>query len=197
MAQIRTTQNNALETRSKPASFISYGNVNNGFTLVELLVTISIAGIMAALAAPTLNESIQNSRVKELSSELTVALHLVQSEAIKRGIQVSINPLQTSGNEWQMGWDIFVDPNANGMLDTGEEIIQTYQIPQDGLTLNSKDSVFASWLSFLPSGASRGNAGINGGFQICRPDGDITKSRSITIQASGNIIVEVGTLTCP
>jgi type IV fimbrial biogenesis protein FimT len=173
------------------------GLFQSGFTLVEMLVTIAIVGIMAALAAPSMSESIQNSKTKELSGELTVALHLAQSEAVKRGIQVSIEPLQTSGNEWQTGWNIFADPNGNGTQDAGEELIQTYSMPDNGLTLVSKDSVFASWLGFLPSGATKGNGGISGGFRLCRADADISKSRTITMQASGNIIVETGTLSCP
>ncbi len=108
---------------------------------------------------------------------------MTQSEAVKRGIQVSIGPLQTSGNEWQKGWNIFADPNGNGTQDTGEELIQTHSMSSNGLTLVSKDSVFASWLGFLPSGATKGNGGISGGFRICRSDADITKSARVRIMA--------------
>ena len=173
------------------------GHLNNGFTLVEILITIAIAGILAAMAAPSMSESIMNCKTKELSGQFTVATHLAQSEAVKRGIQISIKPLQTSANQWQKGWNIFADPNGNGTQDTGEELLQTYSMSSDGLTLVSKDSVFASWLGFLPSGAAKGNGGISGGFRICRSDANIAKSRSITVQGSGNIIIEKGTLSCP
>lgn len=173
------------------------GFIHYGFTLVEILVTITIASILAFMTAPSMSESIQNSRTKKLSGEFRVALYLAQSEAIKRGIQVSISPLQTTGNEWQTGWNIFADPNGNGTKDIDEELIQTYSKPSNGLTLVSTNNVFATWLGFLPSGATQGDGGISGGFRICRSDVDITKSRSVTIQASGNIIVETGTTSCP
>jgi type IV fimbrial biogenesis protein FimT len=168
-----------------------------GFTLIEMLVTISIAAIMAMMAAPSMTESIQNSKTKALSGKFTVALHLTQSESIKRGVQVSIKPQQSSANEWQSGWDIFADPNGNGTLDAGEELIQTHTIDANGISLVSEDTVFATWLGFLPSGAVTGNNGISGGFKICRADGDATKSRTVTIQASGNVITEVGASSCP
>ena len=144
-----------------------------------------------------MTESMENSKVKTLSGEFTIALHLAQSEAIKRGVQVSIKPQLSSSNAWQTGWDVFSDPNANGTQDASEELIQTYSFNTQGLTLVSKDTVFATWLGFTPSGAAKGNGGINGEFRICRADGNTSKSRTFTIQATGNVITELGTSTCP
>lgn len=169
----------------------------SGFSLIEMIVTIAIAAILAMLAAPSMKEGIANSKTKELSSEFIAALNLAQSEAIKRGIQVSIDPVLTSGNQWKTGWNLFEDPNANGVQDAGEELIQTYDMQDNGVTLVSKDTTFSNWLAFQPSGAAKGNAGISGGFRICRADNNTARSRKITIQASGNIIAETGTTTCP
>lgn len=174
-----------------------YQQLSRGFTLIELLIVVSITAILAVIAIPTMSESVKNSKLKELSSEFTAALHLAQSESIKRGIQVTMKPQQLSGYTWKAGWDIFVDTNRDGTQDVGEELIQAYIIPSNGLTLVSKDNTFASWLSFQASGASRGTGGGSGGFRICRSDANTAKSRSITIQGSGNVIVEEGTLSCP
>ena len=161
------------------------------------MITVAIISILATISAPSMSESIQNSKTKELSREFTAALHLTKSEAIKRGIQVSMSPKQNNSNEWQTGWNVFADPNGNGVQDSGEELLQSYDMTSDTLTLTSKDSIFATWLGFLPSGGSKGSAGIGGGFRICRSNNDTTTSRKITIQASGNIIIEAGTLSCP
>jgi len=174
-----------------------YRYKNSGFSLPELLTVIAIVGILAALAIPSFSESIQNSRVKELSSNFSFALYLAQSESVKRGVQVSIQSKQSSGNEWQNGWNIFVDPNGNGTLDAGEELLNSHDMDENGLTLVSKDGVFSSWIAFLPSSAAKGNGALSGGFRICRTDKDSTKSRSINVHASGNIIIEKGTSICP
>lgn len=171
--------------------------VSSGFTLIEIMVTIAIVAILSMMAAPSLTESIENGKVKTLSTELTAALYLTQSEAVKRGIQVSIRPQQTSSNEWQTGWDIFSDLNANGTKDASDELIQTHTITTEGLTLISANSVFATWLGFLPSGAAVGANGISGGFRICRADGNISKARTFIVQATGNVITEVGASSCP
>lgn len=169
---------------------------HSGFSLMEILIVLSIMAIFVSVAGPSMSESIKNSKIKELSNEFTTALYLTQSESIKRGVQVTIVPLQSSGG-WQTGWNIFEDVDRNGVKGSNEKLIQTHSVPADGLTLKSKDSVFTSWLAFLPSGAAKGNAGMSGGFRICRSDNSLTKSRTITIQGSGNVIVEKGTVSCP
>jgi len=175
----------------------AHRNFQNGLTLIEILVVISIVGIFGSLAAPSMVRSIQNSETKALSARFNVGTHLAQSEAVKRGIQVSIKPIQTSGNKWLEGWNVFADPNGNGNQDLGEELIQTFSINENQLNLTSIDNVFASWIGFLPSGEVKGNGGISGGFEICRPGVVSSPSRNITIQGSGNIIIEEGALTCP
>lgn len=169
---------------------------STGFSFPELLVVVAMIGVFAAFALPTLSESIQNSRVKELSSNLSVSLFLAQSEAVKRGVQISIGSQQNTGNEWKKGWDVFVDLNRNGVMDAGEELLSSYNIEDNGVTLTSKDSVFSSWIAFLPSGAAKGNGGISGSFWVCRADQDSVNSRTITVQASGNIHIEKGALAC-
>lgn len=191
------TRKNRLSNLPRLVFVARHESKSSGFTLIEMLVTIAVAVILATLATPSMKEGVLNGKTKALSSEFTSALHLAQSEAIKRGVQVSIKPMQTTGNQWQTGWDIFVDTNENGANDTGEELIQTFSMSSDGLTLTSKDSVFSSYVAFLPSGATRGNAGISGGFKLCRADLNVNESRDFTLQSSGNIIVEKGTLSCP
>jgi type IV fimbrial biogenesis protein FimT len=191
LALIRdTSKQNALQHNALKTS-------QQGFTLVELIITVAIASILAFMAAPSMKEGLVNSKTKELSLEFVAALNLAQSEAIKRGIQVTMLPASTSANQWQTGWTIFEDKDGDGALDSGEEVIQLYDMPNTGLSLVSKDSTFSNWLAFLPSGAVRGNAGISGGFRICRADLNTQKSRKITVQASGNIIAQTGTAICP
>jgi len=61
-----------------------------GFTLVELLVTIIIVAILAALAAPSFREFVASQRVKTASFDVMSLLTLARSEAIKRNSSVTL-----------------------------------------------------------------------------------------------------------
>ena len=171
---------------------------NHGISLIEILIALVIVGIFSMLARPSFSEYLQKNKIRALSVSFNVATQIAQSEAIKRGVQVSIQPIKSSGNSWEEGWNIFEDHNKNGKQDGEEELIQTSTLlSEHNLTLTSENSVFASWIGFSPSGATKGDNGIMGGFRICRSDMNKEKSRTVIVQASGNIIVDKGAISCP
>jgi type IV fimbrial biogenesis protein FimT len=74
-----------------------------GFTFVELMVTVGIAGILAAVAAPSVSEMLARQRIKTAAADIFGSLMKARSEALKRNSNVKIAP--SSGNtEWQSGW---------------------------------------------------------------------------------------------
>jgi type IV fimbrial biogenesis protein FimU len=72
--------------------------IAKGFTLVELLVTVSVVGILAAIAIPNFSSTLQNNRAETEVSDLQRALNYARLEAINRGVSVKIAP--TSGSDW-------------------------------------------------------------------------------------------------
>jgi type IV fimbrial biogenesis protein FimT len=72
-----------------------------GFTLTELVVTLTVAAILAAVAAPSMSTMLVGNRIRTSGTDLMSALLLARSEAIKRNGQVAVQP--TSGN-WSQGW---------------------------------------------------------------------------------------------
>ena len=86
-----------------------------GFTLVELVVTIAIAGILIALAAPSFVTTTQKMRALGEANGFANDLQFARSEAIKRGQPVSLcvssngTSCLTTGT-WQQGWIVFADP---------------------------------------------------------------------------------------
>ena len=61
-----------------------------GLTLIELLVTIAILAILLAIAVPNFIKFLQNSRLVGQTKDLVTALNYARSEAIKRGVRVSV-----------------------------------------------------------------------------------------------------------
>ena len=90
------------------------------------MVVVAIVGVLTALAAPSFTPLIERWRVREAAESITASVYLARSEAIKRGGNVVIlkngNSATctngTAATDWGCGWNVFLDVNANGLLDT-------------------------------------------------------------------------------
>lgn len=89
-------------------------SVHGGFTMVELVVVLSIMGILATLAAPSLTEMMARYRVKSYATDLYMALVKTRSEAIKRNASVTLSP---DAEGWQAGWLITRTTGDQAVLD--------------------------------------------------------------------------------
>lgn len=165
-----------------------------GFTLVELMVTLMVASILLAIGVPSFIDAIRRNRTISQANELVTALNLARSEAVKRGMQVSVSP---SGDEWEDGWQVYVDEDGDGVLDAGDDtLLQEYTALSDGFTLRSTN--FADWVAYLPTGISKGSINLpNGSFRLCTDEQDTTTGRNITINSVGRVWVEEGASSCP
>ncbi|HEY5755223.1 MAG TPA: GspH/FimT family pseudopilin [Steroidobacter sp.] len=61
----------------------------SGFSIIELMVTLSVASILLAIAVPSFTSLAVNSRLITQSNDVVAALNLARSEAIKRNTSVS------------------------------------------------------------------------------------------------------------
>jgi len=74
-----------------------------GFTLVELVITIALFAILAAVAVPNYKSFIASQRVKAAAHELLVAAQYARSEAVKRNRPTILRAL---GDDWNNGWEV-------------------------------------------------------------------------------------------
>ncbi len=173
---------------------------NLGFTLIELVVTVAIVGIVSALGVPSFQSMLNQSRVTSLANELTTSLNLARSEAIKRGVQVTVcksaNPTATSPTcstsaSWQNGWLVFVDLSTSGSLGTfdGSDIRLKVGQPSTSSAVISADTTFANYVGYLPSGMSKGSSLSNGSLDVCVSG----IKKSIIINTTGRIRFSKGT----
>ena len=102
----------------------------SGFTLLELLAVVTIAGLLLAVAVPGMRAFIQNGRMTGAANDLVHALQTARSEAIKRRRNVvvctSADPLEAEpdcDDEAAVnGWFVFVDNNADGVRDAASVV---------------------------------------------------------------------------
>ncbi|MDP3419990.1 MAG: GspH/FimT family pseudopilin [Thiobacillus sp.] len=98
-----------------------------GFTLIELMVTLSVLAILLTIGIPSLQMFIQNSRLQSQSASLMGDLNYARAEAVRLGSPVAVcasaDGATCSGAlTWETGWVVFNDINnpPNNVVDAGE-----------------------------------------------------------------------------
>jgi len=168
---------------------------NCGFTLLELMTALVVAATLIAIAVPSMSSFIQNNRIVTQTNDLIADLNFARSESVKRSTTIAIckssnaTACSTGGNNWAMGRIIFVDPNANGVVDPGETILRARELLDGGNTLNAGGNL-ANFLIFTKTGittlapsTTRANE-----FALCDQRG-LTQGRSITLEITGRATI--------
>lgn len=114
--------------------------VPSGLTLIELMITLSVMALVVSVSTPSFRQVIQENRMATQLNEFVADFNLARSEALKRGTSVTLCKRNEVGNAcsttaaWIGGWIVFVDPDNDGVIDSGEAIIRL-RAPLVGLTL--------------------------------------------------------------
>ena len=171
-------------------------NNHSGFTLIELMITLAIAAVLMTLVAPSFQSTIRNNRTVTNANNLLASLNIARSEAIKRGVQVTIKRKGSTSKNWDAGWDIFTDIDGDGTVDTEDEILKTASALTDSYTLRA-NTPYADWIAYKPDGLAIASGGNAGTFRLCDDTADKNISRAIIINLTGRARIETGTASCP
>lgn len=125
--------------------FVIPDNYRKGFTLIEMIVTLTIAGILIALAAPAMRDFILNQRLATQANDFIGDLNLARSEAIRRATNVTVckqggtpaSPSCGISAAWFAGRVVFVDTDSDGQLDPNETVLRVRESLDGNNTLNS------------------------------------------------------------
>lgn len=132
-----------------------------GFTVIELMITITVLAVLLAIAAPSFRSFLVATRLTSEVNGFVADLSFARSEAASRSKRVFVclaatsTTCATSGDDWSEGRLIWSDANANGSLDAAE-IISYSPALSDGLSLIASGPANTFSMTFLPSGGITG-----------------------------------------
>lgn len=167
---------------------------SKGFSLLELMITLSITAILTSVGVPAYQSIMTQSRLTAQANELVTSLYYARSEAVKRGTRVTICPSSdgtTCDSGWQNGWRVFSDGDPAGSLDDADEVLRVFSA-LSGSTLEGNGNL-GNGLSYQSNGRSEkiGGGLGNGTFTLCNHN----HGRTITLNNAGRPSVKKG-LTC-
>ena len=121
-----------------------------GFTLLELMLVVTIAGLLLGFGVPAMGNFFRNARITGAANDVMGALHFARSEAIKRRVPVTLctsaDPLNNNpvcaASAFLTGWIAFVDPNQNGQRDAAEVVLLQREPMPGAITARSSANPF-------------------------------------------------------
>lgn len=145
-----------------------------GFTLIELMISITILAIFAGIGVPSFATLIADQQVHAAASNLQAALWRTRSEAIRLNRDVTLQPLSEAG--WEGGW-VAMAAGSNDALLRGDAV--------KGVMLSGGPTSVV----YRASGRSRGGVAT---FEIASKSGRGTKIRCLRIDPSGQPMLQEG-----
>ena len=171
------------------------------FSIIELMIVLTIIGVLAAYAVPSFNKLIKDNRRATVVNELLANVMLARAEAAKRGQPVTLcgntsggGLSCTGGGTWDYGWMVFVDVNGNGAVENNA-VVNGVTYDETAMVLRQYKSDYVSSIQVRSntSGSTSGHvvvqsynqAGTAASLLVCDQRGK-TKPREARVVCVGN-----------
>lgn len=160
----------------------------SGFTLVELVTTVAIAAVLAAIALPSFRNTLRSNRVATSTNEMLASLSYSRSEAIRSARWASIcgSAAGTAcDGTWTQGWLVWSDSDGDGVLETGETVLRFSQG-------NAKLAVTAPAGDVITFDARGRRMSAADQTVVMQPDecGDQPLRRTLNVNATGQVRID-------
>ena len=151
-----------------------------GMTLIEVIITLSIASIIMAYGIPNMRDFYLKQTLNEQANSILADISFSRGESINKGLSIRISGID---GDFENGWEIVSDSNRNGAVDGSDEILRKTKFTNSNLSL--VDSEPGNPIYFSPTGAL--HSGFSRVFQV--KHNDIPTIKNITISLSGSTSV--------
>jgi len=162
-----------------------------GWTLVEIMITLMVIGLLSSAAVPSFLGLFHSTLRDAMGGEALAALRLTRSEAIERNDQVVLCKSSRADacsleGDWAQGWLAFHDVNGNAQLDEGEEVVLRREGFPPGWRMSGNGPV-ANHVAYQSLGHTRR---LSGGFQagtftLCKLSSQPTSAVRVVINSMG------------
>ncbi|HEY3521432.1 MAG TPA: GspH/FimT family pseudopilin [Rhodanobacteraceae bacterium] len=154
-----------------------------GITLIEMMMTVAIAGTLVAMGLPALGSMLARSHQQSAASALQASLMHARELAITRSEQVVVCPTRdgtscTSDDLWQGGWMIGADMDHDREPDA--PLARFDAMPANMRILSSQGR---PRVVFQPDGSAGGS---NAQLTVCHT-GDVKEGRAVIVANSGRV----------
>ncbi len=154
-------------TKQKGNSMLSTSH-QYAFTIIELLIVLSLITILITQAIPSFNHLLQGITQQKQLQQLINAHHIARNTAIKENQRVvfceSTDNIHCTHNTfWQQGGIIFIDNNKNSQHDDNELIVHHTNAFDTQYRLSYKGFAAPYVIQYFPTGLHN----TNGHFTLC------------------------------
>ncbi len=154
-----------------------------GITLIEMMMTVAIAGILIAMGVPALGSMLARSHRQSAEGALRASLMHARELAITRSEQVVVCPTRdgrrcSSDDLWQGGW--MIGPDADHDREPDAILARFDAMPTNMHIVSSQGR---PRVVFQPDGSAGGS---NAQLTICHTDG-VKEGRAVIVANSGRV----------
>ena len=169
------------------------GSKRQGFTLLELLITLVIVVVLVAMGVPAMTELLDRMRTEDAVSRWQADLVYARQAAATYNTIVTVCPVATDNvcaDDWSSGYHIFVDNDGNGKVDEGDEVLHRRS------AVDQRDHTRASDGMAVIRFDTEGFTQSSGALVYCPSDVNSELSLGLVIRSTGQTRRAVTELTC-
>ena len=158
----------------------------HGFTIIELLITIVIAGIVTLVVLPGMQNLMSSERLTSYTNSLLSDMMFARSKSVEENrfvfLCASNDQANCTNSDYQQGWIVLIDTNDDGAPDAGVQLIKVQQNITGDIAYSLSDPGLTV-VTFDDRGFTPNNTGT---FSVCDERGN-ESAKTLTITPTGRV----------